>query len=263
MRYNFPGVGKTNLKKGAEMRQLEKYVIGGADGPVIIAGIHLCGALAIKAVALFNRQRAKVSMLCLKPCCLPGRIHAAREEAWTLGTTTIDAVDLYAPIVANASNAAAMTREQIVAASRKKQHEDAHDKLEAEATVVVPAAAAAGGGKVSGGQKQNVRFQRWGELLLAGVGEAEELAEAQGQARQQALLGQQQQGEQSPGGNTNLLLRTELHNIDVQKHHFQNVFLFASRCCTADGCAADGGDGACKPSAGPVRPPWRQTERTG
>ena len=75
---------KTNLKKGAEMRQLEKYVVGSASGPVIVAGIHLCGALAIKAIGLFNRHCEKVTMICLKPCCLPGRIHAAREETWTV-----------------------------------------------------------------------------------------------------------------------------------------------------------------------------------
>jgi hypothetical protein len=75
---------KTNLKKGAEMRQLEKYIIGSASGSVIVAGVHLCGALAIKAIELFNRRRDKIAMICLKPCCLPGRIHAAREESWTV-----------------------------------------------------------------------------------------------------------------------------------------------------------------------------------
>lgn len=75
---------KTNLKKGAEMRQLEKYVIGSASGSVIVAGVHLCGTLAIKAIELFNRRRDKIAMICLKPCCLPGRIHAAREETWTV-----------------------------------------------------------------------------------------------------------------------------------------------------------------------------------
>ena len=67
-------------------------MIGRASGPVIIAGIHLCGTLALKAISLFNRV-ASVSMLCLKPCCLPGRIHAAREEVWRLGSTEIDAVE--------------------------------------------------------------------------------------------------------------------------------------------------------------------------
>ena len=69
-----------------------QYVIGRASGPVIIAGIHLCGTLALKAISLFNRVPS-VSMLCLKPCCLPGRIHAAREEVWRLGSTEIDAVE--------------------------------------------------------------------------------------------------------------------------------------------------------------------------
>ena len=61
-----------------------RYVIGSASGSVIVAGVHLCGALAIKAIALFNRHREKIEMICLKPCCLPGRIHAAREETWTV-----------------------------------------------------------------------------------------------------------------------------------------------------------------------------------
>lgn len=75
---------KTNLKKGAEMRQLEKYVVNSASGSVIVVGIHLCGTLAIKAVELFNRRKDKIAMMCLKPCCLPGRIHAAREESWSV-----------------------------------------------------------------------------------------------------------------------------------------------------------------------------------
>ena len=56
--------------------------------------VHLCGTLALKAVELYNRCGA-ICFFALKPCCLPGRIHAQRGQQWQLGSAHIVARDLY------------------------------------------------------------------------------------------------------------------------------------------------------------------------
>lgn len=288
---------KTNLKKGAEMRQLEKYIIGSASGSVIVAGVHLCGALAIKAIELFNRRRDKIAMICLKPCCLPGRIHAAREESWTvrpvsqalhahfklyslidfvlrmlylcsgqLGTTTIDAVDLYsddsytapsrqkkhkqkqkyrgsegsepstmdfAEDHLNPEAPRPMTRAEIIAANRMRQHEEPHDEMNT-GTWINAAGPSSPSGQTGGQNQTHARFRRWGELLLAGVGGADELTVDPPLALDEQLRpkhvgeGAKREQDRNAGG-----LRKELKTVQVQSHHFQNLFVFATRNCCA------------------------------
>ena len=68
---------KQDIKKGRGARQMQKHVFEPAH-EVFILGVHLCRALSPKAVMLFN-ECAKVTLLVLKPCCLPGRKLAEQQ----------------------------------------------------------------------------------------------------------------------------------------------------------------------------------------
>ena len=61
---------KTDLKSPSARRSLDKHIISRAPGPLILLGIHLCGQLSVRAIELFNSS-PNVTMLALKPCCLP------------------------------------------------------------------------------------------------------------------------------------------------------------------------------------------------
>lgn len=84
---------KQNLKSGRELRKLEQlYFHTNTKNPIILVAVHLCGTLSMKAVELFNRNPETTRFLCLKPCCLPGMIHAQRHETFQLGQNhTFDA----------------------------------------------------------------------------------------------------------------------------------------------------------------------------
>jgi hypothetical protein len=58
-------------------------------GPLILLAIHLCGTLSLKAVELFNNN-PEIQFFCLKPCCLPGMVHAKRHEIFHLGQHSFD-----------------------------------------------------------------------------------------------------------------------------------------------------------------------------
>jgi hypothetical protein len=74
---------KQDFKSGAQRRHMEaKYF---QQGPVILLAVHLCGTLSLKAVDFFNHNPA-VQFFCLKPCCLPGMIHARRHEIFEFTT---------------------------------------------------------------------------------------------------------------------------------------------------------------------------------
>ena len=80
---------KQDLKSAASRRKMEQLYF--QDGPIILVAVHLCGILSIRAVELFNNNPA-VQFFVLKPCCLPGMIHAKRKEVFQLGPThTFDA----------------------------------------------------------------------------------------------------------------------------------------------------------------------------
>lgn len=116
-----------------------------------------------------------------------------------------------------------MTRAEIVAANRLRQHEEPHDEMD-----TVEAMNAANSSRTSeqrGGQNQtHARFRRWGELLLAGVGAADELT----------VDPPEQDGEVAKREQDGYAgLRKELKTVQVQSHHFQNLFVFATRTCCA------------------------------
>lgn len=124
-----------------------------------------------------------------------------------------------------------MTRAEVVAANRLRQHEEPHEEMDA-----CKNAAGAGSAELqpqSSGQNQtHARFWRWGELLLAGVGEAGEVTSDQHAcadgfqergAHQVGELGQREEHAHE--------LQKELKMVPVQRHHFQNLFVFATRGC--------------------------------
>mmetsp|Transcript_34925 Transcript_34925/g.78367 ORF Transcript_34925/g.78367 Transcript_34925/m.78367 type:complete len:252 (-) Transcript_34925:4-759(-) len=83
---------KVDLKAGRELRTLEQRFLQGR-GPVILVAIHLCGTLSLKAVELFNRN-SDIKFFCLKPCCLPGMVHAKRNEIFHLGEHSFDSKEV-------------------------------------------------------------------------------------------------------------------------------------------------------------------------
>jgi len=70
---------RANIKKGRELRQISKYCVSSAPGPVIILGVHLCKSLSVHTTRLFTMNN-NASRLYLKPCCLPGRKDLKRRE---------------------------------------------------------------------------------------------------------------------------------------------------------------------------------------
>jgi len=99
---------KTDIKDGSDVRNLSACVFGRARGPVIMAGVHLCGTLSIKCVQIFNNHPQCVGLV-LKPCCLPGKKHIFTQQRlalrthtgntaqpnWRLGKHTFTAAELY------------------------------------------------------------------------------------------------------------------------------------------------------------------------
>lgn len=76
---------KQDLKSSRQLLQIKKhYLSNPQEHPVIILAIHLCGILSLRAIDLFNDNPA-VGFLALKPCCLPGMIHAKRHEVFRVG----------------------------------------------------------------------------------------------------------------------------------------------------------------------------------
>ena len=62
---------RCNINKKSERGKLDA-IFSSAPGPVFIFGVHLCGALSIRAVELFNAH-PQATFFALKPCCLPNK----------------------------------------------------------------------------------------------------------------------------------------------------------------------------------------------
>ena len=84
---------KQNLKQSCNQRQMKKRVFDRAEGPILILAVHLCGTLSLRAVDFFNNNE-NVKMLCLKPCCLPGMVHAKRKDTFTIGRHSFPATEV-------------------------------------------------------------------------------------------------------------------------------------------------------------------------
>ena len=63
------------------------------EAPVFILAIHLCGTLSLRACDMFNRCPS-VTMIVLKPCCLPSMEVARQQEYLGSGSHTFKAADV-------------------------------------------------------------------------------------------------------------------------------------------------------------------------
>lgn len=88
---------KKNLKNRATLRDLRTHLLRADGGPYLVLAVHLCGTLALRAVQLFNEAPGEVTLLALKPCCLPGMVHAQRDETFELGGHAFAARDVCSP----------------------------------------------------------------------------------------------------------------------------------------------------------------------
>ena len=84
---------KQDLKQSCNQRQMKKRFFDKTKGPILILAIHLCGTLSLRAVDFFNNNE-NVQMLCLKPCCLPGMVHAKRKDTFTIGRHSFPAEEV-------------------------------------------------------------------------------------------------------------------------------------------------------------------------
>ena len=85
---------KQDLKKRATVTKLGERLVRRSSGPLLILGIHLCGTLSLRAIDLFNANPKDAALLVLKPCCLPGLVHAKRNETFTIGRHSFDAAEV-------------------------------------------------------------------------------------------------------------------------------------------------------------------------
>jgi len=84
---------KQDLKQSCNQRQMKKHIFDRTKGPILILAVHLCGILSLRAVDFFNNND-NVKMFCLKPCCLPGMIHAKRKDTFTVGRHSFPAAEV-------------------------------------------------------------------------------------------------------------------------------------------------------------------------
>jgi len=85
---------KQNLKSSRQLQLIKNhYLSNPSQHPVILLAIHLCGTLSLKAIELFNTNPS-VKFLALKPCCLPGMIHAKRHEIFRVGNHCFEASEV-------------------------------------------------------------------------------------------------------------------------------------------------------------------------
>jgi len=84
---------KQDLKQSCNQRQTKKHIFDRTKGPILILAIHLCGTLSLRAVDFFNNNE-NVKMFCLKPCCLPGMVHAKRNDTFKIGRHSFPAEDV-------------------------------------------------------------------------------------------------------------------------------------------------------------------------
>jgi hypothetical protein len=85
---------KQDLKSSRQLLQIQKHYLSNPDEhPVILLAIHLCGTLSLRAIDLFNTNPT-VRFMALKPCCLPGMIHAKRFELFRVGNHCFEASEV-------------------------------------------------------------------------------------------------------------------------------------------------------------------------
>jgi len=85
---------KQDLKASRQLAQIQRhYLSNPSEHPVVLLAIHLCGTLSLRAVELFNANPA-IRFFALKPCCLPGMVHAKRREVFRIGSHAFEASEV-------------------------------------------------------------------------------------------------------------------------------------------------------------------------
>ena len=83
-----------NLKVASDRRGLARTFLS-AGAPAWMFCVHLCGTLSVRAIEMFN-DSPSLTRLALKPCCLPGIVHAQRAEVFQLGNHRFPASEVSA-----------------------------------------------------------------------------------------------------------------------------------------------------------------------
>jgi hypothetical protein len=84
---------KQDLKASRQLVNIQRHYLS-KEHPAIILAIHLCGSLSLRAIQLFNDNPDTVHFLALKPCCLPGMVHAKRHEIFHIGGHQFDSKEV-------------------------------------------------------------------------------------------------------------------------------------------------------------------------
>jgi hypothetical protein len=84
---------KQDLKSSRQLVNIRRHYLS-KEHPAIILAIHLCGTLSLRAIQLFNDNPETVHFLALKPCCLPGMVHAKRHEIFEIGGYQFDSKEV-------------------------------------------------------------------------------------------------------------------------------------------------------------------------
>lgn len=85
---------RSNLKNACARRQLAREFLS-SGAPALLLGVHLCGTLSLQAISLYNDAPSALA-LALKPCCLPPKLHAKRDEVFVMGEHAFSACEVCA-----------------------------------------------------------------------------------------------------------------------------------------------------------------------
>lgn len=203
---------KIDLKKPREKKQLPKYVY--RKNKIIFMGIHLCKKLSVHAINLFAECGDQAVALVLKPCCLPGgsREHHLYVRDINHKRVPIDykfangysfrVVDLYRSCDDNGASSCDADKIEV-----QKKEDDVSSALQADDNISTSPDSDNEigtqdnrdnhGGSSTGGRTYNARFSEWLDHL-----------------------------ECSCQSDSYTVWRD---TVVVQKHHFQNQFLFCQR----------------------------------
>ena len=196
---------KANIKRTRELKQISQHVINKSPGPTIILGVHLCKALSVHTVRLFNGND-KVERMYLKPCCLPGKgslgmrdppfwkfDHMKGDDGAAEGSIGGFGIQtLYCGEV-NSQVDSGNGDDKIIGLERSLKQLGREEKKKEGSSIE-------NHGSGGGGAKGRALFDRWTNLLC------------------QAVDTSSQQG-----------VSAEIHHIAVQKRHFQNQYIVATK----------------------------------
>lgn len=184
---------QVDMKRSRDKHQLPTYVYGN-DTQAIFFGIHLCKKLAVHAINLFHDSDNAICLV-LKPCCLPG----TRANQLYIR----DEIHGRQPMVYEFRNGYSFRLIDLMKRTSRNEDDETDDvevstgESEKSATI-----SSVQGGAIyccshSGACTDNARFSSWVDHLESGC--------------------------------TSKTCRVRRETIEIQRHHFQNEFLFCER----------------------------------